>query len=92
MLSPKECELARIFTQDLTSDQQINDEFDSLTDEQKQSIFNIVESHLKEHNNSFGKAFAVMVLDFKEVAKNYSVSPSTLFCAYIDIKSKLLRC
>ena len=88
MLSSKQCEIARTMTQDNISDLQIIQEYEMFNDLLKPSAVNEIDNLLKQHDAPFDKAFKTMVKDFSIIANKYSISPSTLFCIYMDNKSK----
>ena len=88
MLNFKQCELARTMTKDNTPDVQINREFSDITHTIRVSIAEDIDKFLKLHNMPIDKGFEVMVDDFDKVSQKYSISPATLFCIYMDVKSK----
>lgn len=88
MPSKTQCELARVMTNDTTADELINRECESLDQATKtQAAFDIDEL-IKRHNMPIDKALKIMFNDFANVAEKYAICPATLFCIYMDIKSK----
>lgn len=88
MLSEKQCELARLLTQDTASDIQINSEYAVLLDETKTVAAQAIDELVKLHNMPFDKAVSVLAEDFKTISSQHGISPATLFCVYMEIKNK----
>lgn len=88
MFGLKQCELARAMTNTTTSDDQINSEFEAISQSSKLAAFKEIEILLEQHNMPFDKGFKVMKKDFNDVSEKFLISPATLFCIYMDIKSK----
>ena len=88
MLSSKQCELARTMTQDKTTDLQINQEFESMKPSDKILSAAVVEKLLQLHDMPFDKGFKFLVNDFTHIASEFYISPATLFCVYMENKSK----
>lgn len=86
MLSFKQCELARTMTKTTISDVQINDEFKSINLTSKICASEKLEALLQLHNKPFDLGFNTMTEDFSAVAKEYGISPATLFCIYMESK------
>ena len=91
MLSFKQCELARIMTQTTISDVQINDEFKSTDLTTKICASKKLNELLQLHNESFDLGFSIMTEDFLAIAKEYNISPATLFCIYMESKQPSLE-
>lgn len=90
MLSFKQCELARTMTKTTTSDTQINDEFKSINLTSKICASEKLDELLQLHNKPFDLGFNIMTEDFSAVAKEYGISPATLFCIYMESKQPSL--
>lgn len=88
MLSSRQCKLARLLTQDTTLDSQIIKEYISISADDKKSASKAIDNLLQLHDMSFDKGFGVMINDFKQIATDFNISPSTLFCIYMADKSK----
>lgn len=88
MVSQKQCELARLLTGDSTPDAQISFEFLSLDQAKKTSAAQTMDIILKQHNLPFDKGFSLMKKDFSDLSAQFAISPATLFCIYMDWKSK----
>lgn len=89
MLNNKQCELARVMTQDTTDNFQINNEFNTLNSSTKTNITSAIDELLKLHDMPIDKGFEVMKKDFIQIANEFSISPATLFCIYMDNKKPL---
>lgn len=90
MLSSKQCEIARVMTSDKTNDVKINEEFLKMSEEDKLSAAIAVDKILKPHNMPFDKGYKIMTNDFIHIATEFLVSPATMFCIYMECKSKEL--
>ena len=90
MLSSKQCEIARVMTSDKTNDVKINEEFLKMSEEDKLTAAIAVDKILKLHNMPFDKGYKIMSNDFIHVAKEFFISPATMFCVYMECKSKEL--
>lgn len=86
MFSFKQCELARTMTKDTASDTQINKEYSLMNESTKISVINLIESMLPSHRVPFDKDFENFVKDFSRIATEFSVSPATVFCVYMENK------
>lgn len=89
MLNNTQCELARVMTQDTTDNFQINKEFNALNLSAKANIASAIDELLKLHDMPIDKGFEIMKKDFIQIANEFSISPATLFCIYMDNKTKL---
>lgn len=83
MISSKQCEIARLMTQDTASDIQINAEHQTITDDKASQIAQDVDRLCQQHDMPFEKGIAVMRADFYNIAQQHHISPSTLFCIYM---------
>lgn len=88
MLSSKQCELARLMTQDTITDSKINEEFKSLNLEVKLSAVVAIDKLLQLHDMPFDKGFRLLVDDFRHIANEFYISPATLFYIYMENKSQ----
>lgn len=84
MISSKQCEIARLMTQDIASDIQINAERQTITDDKASQIAQEADCLCQQHNMPFEKGITVMRADFYNIAQQYHISPSTLFCIYME--------
>lgn len=90
MLSSKQCEIARVMTSDKTNDEIINEEFLKMSEEDKLTAAIAVDKILKLHNMPFDKGYKIMTADFVHIATEFLISPATMFCVYMECKSKEL--
>lgn len=88
MLNNTQCELARVMTNDTTSDAQIILEYTSLNPDTMGLAAKDIDKLVKLHNMPIDKCLKTMFNDFADVADKYSISPATLFCVYMDYMNK----
>lgn len=77
-------ELVRAITQSTASDSQINYEYTSLTDLQKEQAGKAIDVVLKNHNTTFDEGWRIMNRDLQHIASEFLIDPATLFCVYMD--------
>lgn len=87
MVSSKQCETARLMTNDTTSDVLINSEYASMSDAAKNEAAIKIDELAKTYTTPFDMSFPLMVKDFAQVASQYNISKATLFCVYMAYKS-----
>ena len=88
MLSEKQCEVARVMTQDTASDTQINKEYSLMPASEKEVAAKEIGEIVEQYHMPFDKGIKLMKKDFLDIAAKFSISPSTLFCIYMDSKQK----
>ncbi len=77
-------ELVRAITQSTASNGQINYEYTSLTDLQKEQAGKAIDVILKNHNMPFDEGWRIMNRDLQHIASEFLIDPATLFCVYMD--------
>lgn len=88
MVSEQQCKLARTLTDDTVTDDIINSEYQAMTPADKNAASLVIDKLMKQHNLPFDKGMKIMIADFAKISKQYSIAPATLFCVYMDWKSK----
>lgn len=88
MPNKTQCELARVMTNDAADDELINREYELLDQNTRAQAAVDIDELIKKHNMPIDKALKIMFNDFADVAEKYTISPATLFCVYMDFKSK----
>lgn len=86
MLSSKQFELARLMTHDTSSDLKIANELSTISLVSKASASLAIDNLLKAHDLPFYQGFQLMTKDFADIARQFSISPATLFCIYMESK------
>lgn len=84
MSSPKQCEIARLMTQDTAPDIQINAEIQTIANDKAAQMAQEIDQLCRQHDLPFDTGFPVIKSDFDRIARRYHVSPSTLFCIYME--------
>lgn len=88
MLSEQQCELARTLTGDKTESSVIMQQYATVSEANKLSAYQALDILLQEHNAPFDKGISYLQTDFANIAANYNISPSTLFCVYMEMKNR----
>ena len=82
MLNNTQCELARVMTNDIASDVQINLEYASLNPATMELAAKEIDGLVRLHSMPIDKCLKTMFNDFADIANKYFIRPATLF-AYI---------
>lgn len=88
MFSKKQCDLARLMTQDETDDERINKEFSAIDTINREAATKEIDNLLKLHNMPFDKGIWLLQEDFSKISTKFDISPATLFCIYMELKNK----
>ncbi len=88
MPSKKQCELARVITKDSAIDAKINAEYSSMSEPDKSAAIKEINKLSEQYHIPFDKGIGIVQKDFASIASKYGISPSTLFCIYMDSKQK----
>mgnify|MGYP004695556501 CR=1 FL=1 len=83
MISNTQCEIARKMTNTNTTDVQIQCEYATLTEQQKNDISAKIDGLIRAHSGPIDTAYPEMVEDFRVISTAYGVSSATTFCIYM---------
>lgn len=88
MISEKQAELARTFTGSTISAKDINKQFFKVSKSVVQERCLDIDAVFNEYDIEFNEAMPILKNSFKAIAGRTKIDPATLFCIYMDWKSK----
>lgn len=71
-------------TQDDTSYEQANREYAAISETDRVAAAKEIDGLVRLHNAPFDKALPQMIKDFSRIASQFGISPTVLFCIYME--------